>query len=153
FIPGITGRLYQQFALTIAVSVIISAFNALTLSPALSALLLKPKKEARGPLGAFYRWFNRAFGRATEGYVKWCRHLIRKAGFSMVLLAVIAGLAGFFGSRLPTSFVPEEDQGYFYMNVQLPQASSLQRSDATAKQLEEILKETPGVKSFNTVVG
>src|SRR5262249_4593250 len=69
FIPGITGRMYQQFAVTIAVSVIISAFNALTLSPALSALLLKPKKEARGPLGAFYRWFNRVFGRATDSYV------------------------------------------------------------------------------------
>src|SRR5262249_48185261 len=153
FIPGITGRMYQQFAVTIAVSVIISAFNALTLSPALSALMLKPKTEARGTLGAFYRWFKRLFGRATNGYVNWCRHLIRKAGFSMVLLAVIAGLAGFFGSRLPTSFVPEEDQGYFYMNVQLPQASSLQRADAAAKQVEEILKETPGVKSYNTVGG
>src|SRR5262249_37907521 len=152
FIPGITGRMYQQFAVTIAVSVIISAFNALTLSPALSALMLKPKTEARGPLGAFYRWFNRVFGRATNGYVNWCRHLIRQAACSIVLLAVIAGLAGFFGSRLPTSFVPEEDQGYFYMNVQLPQASSLQRADAAAKQVEEILKETPGVKSYNTVV-
>jgi multidrug efflux pump len=153
FIPGITGRLYQQFAVTIAVSVIISAFNALTLSPALSALLLRPKKATRGPLGAFYGWFNRVFGRATEGYVAWCHHLIRKAGFAMVFLAIIAVLAGFFGSRLPTSFVPEEDQGYFYMNVQLPDAASLQRSDVVAKQIEDILKETPGVKSYNTVVG
>src|SRR5262249_38399120 len=72
---------------------------------------------------------------------------------SMVLLAVIAVLAGFFGSRLPTSFVPEEDQGYFYMNVQLPEAASLQRSDMVAKQIEGILRETPGGKSFNTVVG
>jgi HAE1 family hydrophobic/amphiphilic exporter-1 len=153
FIPGITGRLYQQFAVTIAVSVIISAFNALSLSPALSALLLKPKREARGPLGAFYRWFNRVFGRVTEGYVGWCRHLIRKAGLSMVFLLIITVLAGFFGSRLPTSFVPEEDQGYFYMNVQLPEAASMQRTDVVAKQIEGILKDTPGVKSFNTVVG
>ena len=90
FIPGITGRLYQQFAVTIAVSVVISAFNALSLSPALSALLLRPRKEARGPLGAFFRWFNRWFGRATDGYVNWCGHLMRKAGFSMVLLLAIA---------------------------------------------------------------
>src|SRR5262249_7509440 len=153
FIPGITGRLYQQFAVTIAVSVVISAFNALTLSPALSALLLKPKSKTGGPLGAFYRWFNRVFGRATDGYVAWCHHLIRKAGFAMVLLAVISGLAVFLGSRLPTSFVPEEDQGYFYMTVQRPEAASLQRSDAVAKQIEGILRDTPGVKSFNTVVG
>src|SRR5881398_2491149 len=89
FIPGITGRLYQQFAVTIAVSVVISAFNALTLSPALSALLLRPRKEARGPLGVFFRWFNRWFGRATNGYVNWCSHLIHKASFSVVLLLVV----------------------------------------------------------------
>ena len=86
FIPGITGRLYQQFAVTIALSVVISAFNALTLSPALSALLLRPKKPARGPLGRFFGWFNRWFGRATDGYVNICGRLIRKAGFSMLLL-------------------------------------------------------------------
>src|SRR6202167_4251761 len=82
FIPGITGRLYQQFAVTIAVSVAFSAFNALTLSPALSALLLRPKKESKGPLGVFFRWFNRVFGRVTDGYVGACRHLIHKAGFA-----------------------------------------------------------------------
>src|SRR5271165_2336668 len=80
FIPGITGRLYQQFAVTIAISVILSAFNALSLSPALSALLLRKKKEARGPLGAFFRWFNKVFDRATDGYVNWCGVLIRKIG-------------------------------------------------------------------------
>src|ERR671918_176598 len=119
-IPGITGRLYQQFAVTIAVSVVISAFNALTLSPALSALLLRPRKEARGPLGAFFRGFNRWFGRATDGYVNWCGHLIRKAGFSMVLLLLVAVFAGLLGSRLPSGFLPEEDQVYFFLNVQLP---------------------------------
>jgi HAE1 family hydrophobic/amphiphilic exporter-1 len=153
FIPGITGRLYQQFAVTIAVSVVISAFNALTLSPALSALLLRPRKEARGPLGAFFRGFNQWFGRATDGYVNWCGHLIRKAGFSMVLLLVVAVFAGLLGSRLPSGFLPEEDQGYFFLNVQLPTAASLQRTDNVAKHIEGILRETPGVQTFNTVVG
>ncbi|HEY6368784.1 MAG TPA: multidrug efflux RND transporter permease subunit [Candidatus Binatia bacterium] len=153
FIPGITGRLYQQFAVTIAVSVVISAFNALTLSPALSALLLRPRKEARGPLGVFFRWFNRWFGRATDGYVNWCSHLIRKASFSMVLLLVLAVFAGLLGFRLPSGFLPEEDQGYFYLNVQLPTAASLQRTDDVAKQIEGILKQTPGIQTFNTVVG
>src|SRR5712692_9883156 len=126
FIPGITGGLYQQFAVTTAVSVVISAFNALTLSPALSALLLRPRQQARGPVGAFFRWFNRRFNRLTEGYVNWCAYLIRKAGFAMLLLVAFAALAGLFGSRLPTSFLPQEDQGYFYLNVQLPVAASLQ---------------------------
>ncbi len=94
FIPGITGRLYQQFAVTIAISVLISAFNALTLSPALCALLLKPRKEARGPLGAFFRLFNRAFGRATKGYVGLCGALIRKSVLSLLFLAGITVLAG-----------------------------------------------------------
>src|SRR5918999_1327130 len=153
FIPGITGRLYQQFAVTIAVSVVISAFNALTLSPALAALLLRPRKEARGPLGAFFRWFNRCFSRATDGYVNWCGHLMRKAGFSMVLLLVVAVFTGLLGSRLPSGFLPEEDQGYFFLNVQLPTAASLKRTDNVAKHIEGILRETPGVQTFNTVVG
>ncbi|HZR84703.1 MAG TPA: multidrug efflux RND transporter permease subunit [Candidatus Binatia bacterium] len=153
FIPGITGRLYQQFAVTIAVSVVFSAFNALTLSPALSALLLRPKREARGPLGAFFRGFNRWFGRATEGYVNWCHHLIRHPILGLGGLAALTVLALMIGSRLPTGFVPDEDQGYFYMNVQLPQAASLQRTDEVCKQIEKILSETPGVQTYNTVVG
>ena len=153
FIPGITGRLYQQFAVTIAVSVILSAFNALSLSPALSALLLRPKKEARGPLGAFFRWFNRVFGRATDGYVNGCHHLIRKSAVAMILLLGIAVFSGLIGSRLPASFLPDEDQGYFYMNVQLPDAASLQRTDGACRQIEEVLKHTPGVQTYNTVVG
>ncbi len=153
FIPGITGRLYQQFAVTIAVSVVLSAFNALSLSPALAAMLLRPKKEARGPLGAFFRWFNRVFGRATDGYVNGCHHLIRKTAVAMFLLAGLAALAGLFGSRLPRSFLPEEDQGYFYMNVQLPDAASLQRTNVVCKQIDDLLKHTPGVQTFNTVVG
>jgi HAE1 family hydrophobic/amphiphilic exporter-1 len=153
FIPGITGRMYQQFAVTIAVSVIISAFNALTLSPALSALLLRPKREMRGPLGVFFRGFNRWFARATDGYVGACGRLIRKSAFSMLLLLVVAGLAGLIGSRLPGGFVPEEDQGYLYLNVQLPAAASLQRTAAVNDKIDAILKETPGVKYATGVAG
>ncbi len=120
FIPGITGRLYQQFAVTIAVSVALSAFNALTLSPALAAMLLRPKKESRGPVGAFFRWFNRVFGRATDGYVDTCRHLIHKSGFAFLLLLLLVGGAVLFGKNVPGSFLPDEDQGFMYVGLQLP---------------------------------
>jgi HAE1 family hydrophobic/amphiphilic exporter-1 len=153
FIPGITGRMYQQFAVTIAVSVLISAFNALTLSPALSALLLRPRQEVRGPLGAFFRGFNRWFSRATDGYVSACGHLIRKSAFSMVLLAVVAVFAGLTASRLPGGFVPDEDQGYFYVNVQLPLAASLDRTAAVNDKLDAIFKATPGIKYYTGVAG
>jgi len=153
FIPGITGRLYQQFAITIAISVIFSAFNALSLSPALAALLLKPKKESRGPLGAFFRWFNRVFGRATDGYVSLCGALIRKAAFSMILLLAVAVGAGWFGSRLPQSFLPDEDQGYVFAGLQLPDAASLQRNDEASRQIEEMILKTPGVHSVTSVLG
>ena len=153
FIPGITGRLYQQFAITIAISVLFSAFNALSLSPALSALLLKPKKETRGPLGSFFRGFNRVFGRSTDGYVSVCGGLIHKAGFSMLLLLGVAILAGGFGSRLPSSFLPDEDQGYVFVGMQLPDAASLQRNDMAARKVEDVIMKTPGVKSVTTVIG
>jgi HAE1 family hydrophobic/amphiphilic exporter-1 len=153
FVPGITGRMYQQFAITIAVSVLISAFNALTLSPALSALLLRPKREMRGPLGMFFRGFNRWFARATNGYVGACGHLIRKSAFSMLLILAFALFAGLIGSRLPGGFVPDEDQGYFYLNVQLPLAASLQRTAAVNDKLDAIFKTTPGVKYYTGVGG
>jgi HAE1 family hydrophobic/amphiphilic exporter-1 len=153
FIPGITGRLYQQFAITIAISVLISAFNALTLSPALSALILKPKQESKGPLSRFYRWFNNAFGRATNGYVRWCGGFIRKAGMSLLFLLLLTGLTGLLGGRLPGGFLPEEDQGYFYANVQLPDASSLQRTSEACRQIEEIMMKTPGVEYVTSVIG
>ena len=120
FIPGITGRLYQQFAVTIAISVLISAFNALTLSPALSALLLRPKQKTKGIFGRFFDLFNRGYARLTDGYVGVCRALIHKSAFSLVFLAVVALAAGGFGKILPAGFLPEEDQGFLYINVQLP---------------------------------
>jgi HAE1 family hydrophobic/amphiphilic exporter-1 len=153
FIPGITGRMYQQFAVTIAVSVLLSAFNALTLSPALSALLLRPRKEMRGPLGAFFRGFNRWFARATDGYVGACGHLIRKSAFSMILLLVVGVLAVLVATRIPGGFVPEEDQGYLYVNVQLPLAASLDRTAAVSDKLDEIFKTTPGIKYYTGIAG
>ncbi len=153
FVPGITGRLYQQFAVTIAVSVIISAFNALSLSPALAALLLRPKKEAIGPLGKFFAWFNKVFGRATDGYTNTCGHLIRKSAVGIILLIGITVIAGLSGSRLPSSFLPDEDQGYIFAGIQLPSAASMQRTDEVTRQVEEVLKKTPGIKYYSSVVG
>jgi hydrophobic/amphiphilic exporter-1 (mainly G- bacteria), HAE1 family len=153
FLPGITGRLYQQFALTIAISVIFSAFNALSLSPALSALLLRPRKKTRGPLGWFFDRFNRVFGSATHGYVNWSRAAIRKAVLSFALLLVLAIGAGFFGKRLPSGFLPEEDQGYVYLALQLPDASSLERTDQVCHKIEDFLKQTPGVQYTTSVIG
>jgi HAE1 family hydrophobic/amphiphilic exporter-1 len=153
FIPGITGRLYQQFALTIAISVILSAFNALTLSPALGALLLRPRKESRGLLGKFFEWFNRIFERASNGYVRVSGGLIRKSALALALL-LVSGLGGaFFGSRVPSSFLPDEDQGYVYINMDLPNAASLERTSAAARQVEDILAKTPGVEYTTSVVG
>ena len=153
FLPGITGRLYQQFALTIAISVIISAFNALSLSPALSALLLRPRKQGRGPLRWFFDRFNRVFGNATHGYVNWSRLAIRKTFLSFGLLAALAVGAGFFGSKLPSSFLPEEDQGYVFLALQLPDASSLERTDQACRKIEDFLSKTPGVQYTTSVIG
>ena len=153
FVPGITGQLYKQFAVTIAISVLFSAFNALTLSPALSAMLLKPRKPARGPLGAFFRWFNKVFGRATDGYVGICHHLIRKAGLAFVMMGLLVVGIGFFGKRVPKAFLPDEDQGYLYAGLQLPDASSLQRSSEAAREVEKAIMETPGVQYVSSVMG
>jgi hydrophobe/amphiphile efflux-1 (HAE1) family protein len=153
FIPGITGKLYQQFAVTIAISVILSAFNALSLSPALAALILKPKVESKGLLARFFAWFNRAFGRATDGYVRLSGVLIRKSVVALVLLAG-CGVAGYFISdKLPTSFVPDEDQGYFYLNIQLPNAASLQRTEQVTAKVEDMLAKTPGVQYTSSILG
>jgi hydrophobic/amphiphilic exporter-1 (mainly G- bacteria), HAE1 family len=153
FIPGITGRLYQQFALTIAISVILSAFNALTLSPALSAMLLRPRKPARGPLGWFFERFNRVFRRTTDRYVRTSRFAIQKSARSMLLLVIFAILAAFFGSRLSKSFLPEEDQGYLFGSLALPYAASMERTGDAARKVEEALLKTPGIAHVTTVLG
>ena len=153
FVPGITGRLYQQFALTIAVSVIISAFNALTLSPALSALLLRPKKQSRGPLGFLFKGFNAGFSKATNGYVFLCRFLIRRSLLAVLFLALALVATGWFGKQIPLGFLPDEDQGYLYANLSLPDSASLERTDNAAKKAEEILLKIPGVEKVTTVSG
>jgi len=153
FIPGITGRLYQQFAVTIAVSVIISAFNALTLSPALAALLLKPKKKGTGPLQKFFDAFNRAFGAATNGYVGVCRFLVRKSIVAILLLVGMTVATGLLGKAVPGSFLPEEDQGYFYAQTILPDAASLERTTAVMKEAEKIIQATPGVEYVTSIDG
>jgi HAE1 family hydrophobic/amphiphilic exporter-1 len=153
FIPGITGKLYQQFAVTIAISVALSAFNALSLSPALAALILKPKREARGPLARFFGWFNRLFDHATNGYVWASGALLRKSVFSLVLVLLFGAIGLVIGGKLPTSFVPDEDQGYFYLNIQLPNSASLQRPEEVTSRIEDILARTPGVKSSVAVLG
>ncbi len=155
FIPGITGRLYQQFAVTVAISVALSAFNALTLSPALGALLLRPKdpNKAPGLLGRFFDWFNRVFGRSTHAYVRWSGALIRKSSVAVVLLAGFAVAGWFLSGKVPTSFLPDEDQGYLFMHLQLPEAASLERTDAVCRKIEDVLAKTPGVKYTTRVAG
>ena len=153
FVPGITGRLYQQFAVTIAVSVLISAFNALTLSPALCALLLRPKSRGKGFMQKFYDLFNRAFGAVTNGYVGTCRGLMRKSFIAIFVLIGCAVLAGFFGSKIPGGFLPEEDQGYLFAEVLLPNASSAQRTSAVAAKIEDIIQNTPGVQACSAISG
>ena len=158
FIPmalmgGITGLLNKQFALTIAISVLISAFNALTLSPALCALLLRPRGESKGVLAWVFGGFNRLFERVTRGYVSTSRFLIRKAVFGVAILVGFTALAVLAGRRVPSGFIPEEDQGYFFLNVQLPDAASLDRTDAVCRKVDAILAATPEVQSYNTIVG
>jgi hydrophobic/amphiphilic exporter-1 (mainly G- bacteria), HAE1 family len=154
-IPGITGRMYQQFAITIAISVLISAFNALTLSPALAALLLKPKSEqhTQGPLGRFFAWFNRLFSRTTDKYVSTSGVLIHKSGLAMIALGLIAAIAVLLGGHLPSGFIPQEDQGYLFAALQMPDAASMQRTDAAAQRVTDALLKTPGIQGVVGVDG
>ncbi|MGB8831308.1 MAG: efflux RND transporter permease subunit, partial [Candidatus Sulfotelmatobacter sp.] len=131
----------------------LSAFNALTLSPALAALLLKPREESHGVLRRFFDWFNRVFERATQGYVSWSGVLLQKTAVMVVLLLAFCVAAAFFSSRVPSSFLPDEDQGYAYVNLQLPNDASLERTSQAAAQIENILANTPGVKYTTSVIG
>jgi len=153
FISGITGRLYQQFAITIAISVIFSVINALTLSPALASILLKAPTGKKSFLQPFYDGFNKVFGKFTDGYVGFTGILVRKAYRSAVLVLVFTVFAGFLAKAIPTGFVPDEDNGYFLANIMLPDASSLERTDAVAKKVEEIIGKTTGVEYVTTVSG
>jgi HAE1 family hydrophobic/amphiphilic exporter-1 len=154
FVGGLTGRMYQQFALTIAISVLLSAFSALSLSPALCAMFLKPSHgPGRGLLGKFFRGFNWVFDRTTTGYVNVARILVRKAILTIIIVAVVAVAAGLFGKALPAGFIPDEDQALLGVNVQLPPGASLERTGAVLSRVEEIVAKTPGVDSFVTIGG
>jgi len=153
FMGGISGRLYQQFAITIAISVLLSAFNALTLSPALAALLLKPATGKKTLLTPFYRIFNRAFGAGTNGYISVAGFFARKMIVGVLLVGGISFLAVRLIGRVPQGFIPEEDQGYIMVNAMLPDASSLERSDAVMRKAEAILAANEGVEGYNTITG
>ena len=158
FIPvagmaGITGLLYQQFAITIVVSVLVSSLNALTLSPALCSLLLKEPKPYKGPLGWFFGKFNKGMDKTTDSYMSFTNIVSRKLKRSVIFIVLMTIGAGIFGSMVPGGFIPEEDMGYFFVNVQLPNAASIQRSDLVTKDIEKILMEIPEIDYVTTATG
>ncbi|HEV8112614.1 MAG TPA: multidrug efflux RND transporter permease subunit [Planctomycetota bacterium] len=154
FVGGLTGQMYQQFALTIAISVLLSAFSALSLSPALACLLLKPAgAKKKGLLAKFFGGFNKGFDWTTARYVGVSRLLVRRAFLTVVIVGVVVVGAGFFAKRVPAGFIPDEDQGIFGIAVQLPPASSLQRTSDLLAQVESFLGETEGVESYQTIGG
>ncbi|BDU72662.1 efflux RND transporter permease subunit [Mesoterricola silvestris] len=153
FLGGIQGRLNKQFAVTIAISVLISAFNALSLSPALCALILRPREQMKGRFARFFEAFNDHFHAATNGYVGFSHRLIRKAAIPLAVLAVFAAMDFGLGKGLPSGFVPTEDSGYFFLNYQLPAGASLQRTDAVGRKVEKIVLETEGVRYISNIMG
>jgi len=153
FMGGITGRLYQQFAITIALSVLLSVVNALTLSPALASLLLKAPTGKRTLLSPFYNGFNKIFGRTTDAYVGFAGILVRKMVRSLLFVVLLVALIVPIVRHIPGGFVPEEDQGYLLVNAMLPDAASLERSDAVMRKVEGILEKNEGVEGFNTITG
>jgi HAE1 family hydrophobic/amphiphilic exporter-1 len=153
FLGGLVGSMYKQFALTIAISVLLSAFNALSLTPALCALLLKQPKPMRGPLGTFFRGFNKAFDAGTTAYVSVSRILVRRSLLTIAIVVAVAIGAGLFARVLPAGFIPEEDQGIFGVSVQLPPGAALVRTSDVLKKAEDILAETDGIDSYQTIGG
>ncbi len=153
FMGGITGRLYQQFAITIAISVLLSVINALTLSPALAAMLLKPATGKKSFLTPFYNGFNRVFGWTTDRYVSFASILARKTIRSFAFIGVLVYVTVMLVQRIPGGFVPEEDQGYLLVNALLPDAASLERTDAIMRKAEAILEKNEAVEGFNTITG
>jgi HAE1 family hydrophobic/amphiphilic exporter-1 len=144
FLPGITGEMYRQFGVTISVAVLISSINALTLSPALCATLLKPEVEGQ-KLFFIFRWFNSAFDAITKGYSKIAGHVIRKAFIVMIVYAGLMFVSWKIYGMLPTGFIPNEDQGAFMVNVQLPEAASLPRTTRITDMATDIMLGIPGM--------
>src|SRR4051794_8502899 len=153
FMGGITGRLYQQFAITIAISVLLSVINALTLSPALAAMLLKAPTGKKTLLTPFYNGFNRVFGWTTDRYVSFAAILARKMFRSLAFIGILMFVIVSLVRNIPAGFVPEEDQGFLLVNAQLPDAASLERTDAVMRKAEAILEKHGAVEGFNTVSG
>ena len=158
FIPvaamsGITGKLYQQFAITIAVSVVFSSINALSLSPALCSILMKKPTETKGILGKFFKKFNTVFDRGTNNYGKATAGVARKLSRGVLYLLITVLVAGVFGKLVPGGFLPEEDQGYFFVNIQLPNAASLQRTDAVVKNVEQLLLQNQDIEYTTAISG
>src|SRR5205814_4850552 len=153
FLGGISGQIYRQFALTIAASVLLSAFNALSLSPALSALLLRPKGEAQGPLARFFAGFNRAFEWTTNRYLSGVKVLVRKSALALAALGFFFVLVGGLFRVLPGGFLPDEDQGVFFIAVRLPDGASLERNQRATEEVEKIVMSTPGVADCTTFAG
>jgi hydrophobe/amphiphile efflux-1 (HAE1) family protein len=153
FMGGVTGALYQQFALTIAIAVIFSVINALTLSPALAAMLLREPKPGKGPIAAFFRLFNKGFEWIIDRYGRVVAGLVRKATISMLLLVIVIFAINRIGKHVPGGFIPDEDKGYLFVAIDLPEGASLQRSDEALKQIEEIVGNTKGVRSAVGLAG
>jgi HAE1 family hydrophobic/amphiphilic exporter-1 len=153
FMGGVTGQLYSQFALTIAVAVVFSVINALTLSPALCALMLKKPTPGHGPVAAFFRWFNRFFDWLSNSYGNVVGGLARKAARSMLLLVGVVVGIWMLGKVIPGGFIPDEDKGYLFVAVELPEGASVQRTDEVLKQVERIALDTPGVRSAVSLAG
>ncbi|MEO0018812.1 MAG: hypothetical protein RLZZ522_2095 [Verrucomicrobiota bacterium] len=153
FMGGVTGQLYSQFALTIAIAVVFSVINALTLSPALSAMLLRAPTPGKGPIAWFFRKFNAAFDWIIERYGRVVGGLVRKATLSMVMLVIVIVGINRIGKHVPGGFIPDEDKGYLFVAVELPEGASLQRTDEVLKQVEEIVGKTEGVQSAVSLAG
>src|SRR6202035_3944778 len=160
-VSGISGQFYRQFALTIAIATIISAFNSLTLSPALAALLIKPghaKKDLLSrfidtALGWFFRLFNRTFNLGIAGYGAVVRRLLRVSGLVLVVYVGLLALTGLMFEKVPAGFIPTMDQGYLIVFAQLPDGASLQRNDDVRRQIGEISKNSPGVELTYAIEG
>lgn len=150
FLPGITGELYRQFALTIAVSTVFSSINALTLSPALAALVLRPPRQRKN---IFFRGFDTVFRKTGNGYAALAKTLVRRTAIMMLLFLGLAGLTGRQFARLPTGFLPIEDQGYLVASIQLPNAASLERTQEVLYKIDRILEQTPGVQDWVSLGG
>ncbi|MBO4780556.1 MAG: multidrug efflux RND transporter permease subunit [Selenomonadaceae bacterium] len=156
FLGGMTGVLYRQFALTIAISMGLSAFIALTLTPALCAMILKPKDpyKKQGILDKFFNGFNNWFDRTKNGYVGIVAAFIKRSQLAIVFLLIVCGCTGLIYQRLPSTFVPEEDQGYFFTAVSLPEGTSMNHTIKTMDKLgKAIMSEMPGLNSCMMVTG